>query len=120
MNELHAVLFCPCWDCTILQETPVPHKQLHLEVGPCFCSDCLQLRKQQEDLWHKQLQKHIEGVERLQSMTENTVLGSEHIEALTEHYKGNKLINLLLNNITFFRSQLIAANKNNANKRGLP
>jgi len=107
LNGEHAVLFCPCWDCTLLQNQPVPRKEIHVEVGPCPCSKCVELQKQQEAAWEVRLQKHIEAVRMVQSLNENTICSVEQLSAIASHFEGNALIQLLVNNTRYFRALAI-------------
>lgn len=108
LNGEHAVLFCPCWDCTLLQNQPVPRKELHVEVGPCFCSKCVALHKQQELAWEERLQKHIEAVRALQALTDNTICSVTQLDAIASHFEGNSIIQLLVNNARYFRALAIS------------
>lgn len=104
LNGEHAVLFCVCMDCTIKQNQPVPRKELHLEVGPCDCSKCVALQKQQEALWEERLHKHIEAVRMVQALNENTICSVEQLGAIAYQFEGNSIIQLLVNNARYFRA----------------
>lgn len=108
LNEKHAVLFCSCWDCTLLQNQPVPRKEIHVEIGPCICAKCIALQKQQELAWEERLQNHIEAVRALQALTDNTMCSTAQLDAIASHFEGNSIVQLLVNNVRYFRALAIS------------
>lgn len=92
------------------QELPVPRKEIHRDIGPCPCLECRELQKQQEVAWDERLRKHIEAVRLVRSLNENTVCSIEHLDAIASQFQGNSLIQLLVNNVRYFRALTIKTN----------
>lgn len=108
------MLYCICLECTMLQDKPVPRKEIHVELGPCSCSNCSALRKEQELAWEARLQKYIEAVKIVQALNENTICSTEQLNAIDHQYEGNAVMQLLTNNIRYFRALTITKQRNEA------
>ena len=87
MNQEHATLYCVCFNCTILQNTPIELKNIHIESGICNCVKCSELKKQQELVWYKRLHDYIDNP------TKNKVKKKYHITYEYELiHRGTKII----------------------------
>jgi hypothetical protein len=104
---MHPHKYCACFECTLLQEQPIVVKEPHVSVGLCSCSSCRELQRKQEEAWDKRLHQYIENRRLILSLNEDTIISKQQLDAIEEHFHGNSLIQLLVNNARYFRSMAI-------------